>query len=403
MSRCLLVGLCLIVPSFVAAADKLELQKGDHICLVGNTLAERMQHFGWLETLLVARFPEHDLTFRNLGYSADEIDGWENFNHRLRSMDFGSFDQWLAGSAPVPQEKKLSPRDDGKVRANRFELTNTRADVIFAFYGYNESFAGEPGLPKFKENVAKFIEHVRSQKYNGKSAPRLVLFSPIAQELLDDPNLPGKESVAAANARIKLYAEALREVAKATSVDFVDLFGTTDELFRTGKVIMPGARGVTIERGAPATINGIHLNASGDWIVGEIIDASLFPNQKIPNLEQRSTQLRKAVNDKNFYWYNRYRVTDGYSTYGERAFLKFAEGTGGYGDGLSNYSVGQRELEVLDTLTANRDQHVWAVAAGKPAPAKDDNLPYFLEVISNKPGTLPGGKHEFLDGEEAIS
>ncbi|HUQ71764.1 MAG TPA: PVC-type heme-binding CxxCH protein, partial [Planctomycetaceae bacterium] len=398
MSRCLLVGLCLLVPSFAAAADKLELQKGDHICIVGNTLAERMQHFGWLETLLVARFPEHDLTFRNLGYSADEIDGWENFNHRLRSMDFGSFDQWLSASSPVPQEKKLSPRDDGKVRGNRFELTNTKADVIFAFYGYNESFAGEAGLPKFKENVAKFIEHVRSQKYNGKSAPRLVLFSPIAQELLNDPNLPGKEQVAATNARIKLYADAMREVAQAHHVPFVDLFGPTAAFGNT----LPPATGMR-----PITINGIHLNAKGDmwaavYAMDQLVDGPR-PAEQGDKWWDKLEPLRKAINDKNFYWYNRYRVTDGYSTYGERAFLKFAEGTGGYGDGLSNYSVGQRELEVLDTLTANRDQHVWAVAAGKPALTKDDNLPYFLEVISNKPGTLPGGKHEFLGGEEAIS
>ena len=60
------------------------LRPGDHVCLVGNTLAERMQDFGWLETRLVSRFPEHDLVFRNLGYSADEL------TVRLRSMDFGT-------------------------------------------------------------------------------------------------------------------------------------------------------------------------------------------------------------------------------------------------------------------------------------------------------------------------
>ena len=33
------------------------------------------------------------------------------------------------------------------VRDNRFETTNTRADVVLAFFGYNESFAGKAGLP----------------------------------------------------------------------------------------------------------------------------------------------------------------------------------------------------------------------------------------------------------------
>ena len=84
-------------------------------------------------------------------------------------------------------------------------------------------------------------------------------------------------------------------------------------------------------------------------------------------------------------------------------FLKFAEGPGGYGDGLSNYSVGQRELDVLDTLTMNRDKVIWAAAKGQKIKADDSNLPEFLQVISNKPGPLEGGKHLFLSGEEAIS
>src|SRR5439155_18277203 len=207
-----------------ASAQEFTLNKGDHICIVGNTLAERMQHFGWLETLIHARFPEHNLVFRNLGYSGDEIDGWQNFNHRLRSKDFGTHDQWLSGSAPCPQPNNLSKKDLDKVRENRFELTNTKADVIFAFYGYNEAFAGEAGLDKFQENVAAFIKHTLEQKYNGKSAPRLVLFSPIAHEFIDSPNLPSKEVVAADNARLKRYSQAMGEVAKTNGVKFVDLY-----------------------------------------------------------------------------------------------------------------------------------------------------------------------------------
>src|SRR4051812_24868915 len=56
-----------------ATAGKLELRAGDHVCIIGNTLAERMQHDGWLETLLHSRFPQHELVLRNLGYSGDEL------------------------------------------------------------------------------------------------------------------------------------------------------------------------------------------------------------------------------------------------------------------------------------------------------------------------------------------
>ncbi len=41
--------LFLLTLSTVVRAADFELQKGDHICIVGGTMAERMQHYGWLE------------------------------------------------------------------------------------------------------------------------------------------------------------------------------------------------------------------------------------------------------------------------------------------------------------------------------------------------------------------
>ena len=394
-----IVGFLLLVCGVVTslpAAEPLDLQPGDHICIIGNTLAERMQHAGWLETLIHAHYPKHELVFRNLGYSGDEIDGWQDFHHRMRSRDFGSQDEWLAGSAPIPQPAKLGPRDQGKVRDNRLELTNTKADVIFAFYGYNESWAGDKGLPKFQENVAAFIDHTLSQKYNGKSAPKLVLFSPIAVEYLGDANLPSLEQVAETNHRIKRYADAMREVAIAKHVLFIDLYSPTEAFSQQAPGNSPAR---------PITINGIHLNERGDmWTAVYALDQLIKGPRSAEQGEWWKTlePLRKTVVDKNFYWFNRYRVTDGYSTYGDRAFLKFAEGPGGYGEGLSNYTVGQRELEVLDVLTANRDRAVWDVAQGKKSDPYDKNLPELIPVISNKPGPLEGGQHIFLGGEEAI-
>src|SRR6266571_8384095 len=106
-------------------ADSPELNKGTHICLIGNALADRMQHHGWLETLIQSRFPEHHLVFRNLGFTGDEL------TIRLRSAGFGSPDEWL---------------------------TSTKTDVVFAFFGYNESFAGPQDLDKFKRDLDELIK-----------------------------------------------------------------------------------------------------------------------------------------------------------------------------------------------------------------------------------------------------
>ena len=39
--------LFLVCPALSRAAERLELQRGDHICIIGNTLADRMQQQYW--------------------------------------------------------------------------------------------------------------------------------------------------------------------------------------------------------------------------------------------------------------------------------------------------------------------------------------------------------------------
>src|SRR4029078_2504125 len=177
---------------------------------------------------------------------------------------------------------------------------------------------------------------------------------------------------------------AMADVAKANNVPFVDLFTPTLALYQS------------LEK--PLTMNGVHLNEAGDAAVAAVIEEALFPGAGPQRDPATIEKLRRAVNDKNFYWFHRYRTTDGYSTYGDRAFLTFKP------DNQSNYEVVQRELEILDLQTANRDKAVWAVARGGDDKPVDDNLPPFTPVVRNKPGPLPGGKHVFLKAEqEAIA
>src|SRR5262245_39171400 len=89
------VGIFSTAPAKGVAVAPLQLQPKDHICIVGNALAERMQVDGWLETMLYARFPRHELVIRNLGWSGDEV------ANRLREKNFGTPDEWLSGM-PAP-------------------------------------------------------------------------------------------------------------------------------------------------------------------------------------------------------------------------------------------------------------------------------------------------------------
>jgi putative heme-binding domain-containing protein len=392
-----LLAIVLVPNLFAADAPLVPLGQGDHICILGNALAERMNHHGWLETLLQAQFPKHELVIRNLGHTGDEINGFSDKQKRLRNMDAGSFDAWLFADSPVPQPNKLSA--NAVVSTNRFQNIGTQPDVLLAFYGYNESWADAAGIGEFKDHVAEFIKHVKGKKYNGKNPPRLVLFSPVAHELLDDANLPSSEAVDASNARLKLYSEAMAEVSKTQQVTFVDLFTPTHTAFTKGvDGLMVAGQRLNLDISGPYTINGIHLNENGDRLVAQIVLLSILAPQQplLPN-PQTLQRLRDVVNEKNAMWFQRYLATDGYSVYGDRAFLKFK-------NEQSNYEVGQRELEVLDVMVENRDQRIWAASQGKEQHLEDDNLPAFLPVETNKPGDLPGGKHAFLDpGEASIS
>lgn len=327
-------------------AVPLELQAKDRICILGNTLAERFQHDGWLEASFHLRFPQLQLSFRNLGFSGDEL------TIRLRSQDFGTPDEWL---------------------------TRCQADVILAFFGYNESFAGEAGLPKFREDLSRFVKETLSKKYNGESSPRLVLCSPTPHENLNSPHFPNGEEN---NARIAVYTQAMAEVAAEHQVGFVDLFQPLVETFAAAENV---------------TINGIHLNENGNRVVASQLESTLFgsPLRTSPADEKRVAELRAAILDKDFHWFHRYRTTDGYSIYGGRADLAFT-------DGQTNREVMQREMEILDVMTANRDQVIWELLAGKKRQVDDSNTPEFIPVITNKPGSLPDGRHEFLGGEKAI-
>src|SRR6185436_4242480 len=56
-------------------STSFELRNGDRVVFLGDTLMEREQYYGWIEVMLTTRFPNRNVTFRNLGWSADLPDG----------------------------------------------------------------------------------------------------------------------------------------------------------------------------------------------------------------------------------------------------------------------------------------------------------------------------------------
>jgi glucose/arabinose dehydrogenase/lysophospholipase L1-like esterase len=310
-------------PSLLAQELPVKIQKGDHVVLVGNTLAERMQYAGHWETLLHSRFPQEELVVRNLGWSADEI------GLRPRSKDFKDHKQTLADHKP---------------------------NVLLAFFGFNESFAGPAGLAKFEKDLEGFLKApqnidnystVRSNwdQTTDKSADlaplpmlrQIVLISPIAHENVKRHGLPDGVKT---NENLKLYTQVMLRVAARHKVPCIDLFNPTLKAMADSK--------------QPLTINGVHLNEHGDQVVGEILDRALFGLPPKAQNEQKIdvARLRAEVNEKNLQFFYDHRSVNGFYIYGGRK-EPF---------GVVNFPA---EFAKLRKMIANRDRRIWEVAQGK--------------------------------------
>ncbi len=214
---------------------KLVLNEGDRIVLIGNTFADQLRLYNYLETLLTSQASEKKVTFRNLAWSGDTL------NLRPRPLNFGSLDD---------------------------HLKQQKADVIIACFGMNESFAGQSGLKEFTESWEKFLRHLASQKYNESSAPRVVLVSPIAHENMGPPFPDPAEH----NQSLAAYTKAMQSVASNHHLPFVDLFTTTKKLMDEN----PSQK---------LTRNGIHLNEYGYWALSQIIAGEILGKEiKSPQL-----------------------------------------------------------------------------------------------------------------------
>jgi len=323
--------------------------KGDTVAIVGNALADRFQHDGWLETLLQNELRDKQVRFRNMGVSGDRPDSY--------------------------------PRSSGAATMTEY-LQHVKANVVLAFFGYNESFAGVEKADDHRRKLVEFVRKTRAAKPDGKSYPRIVLFSPIAFENTHDANLPDGK---AHNARLAAYAKATEAAAKEAGVGYVDLFRPSLALYRAGKT--------------PLTINGVHLTDEGNRLIAEVIASKLLGKEVRTSPELNA--LRAAVSDKEMHWWNRYRASDGNDIWGGRAKLSFV-------NGQTNAVVLQHELSMLDVMTANRDQRIWAVAQGKEFKVDDGNVPAPVPVISNVGGLSKSssaqkeGTLRYIGGEEAI-
>lgn len=343
----------------------IKVEKGSHIVLIGNNLGSRMMNFGHFETEMHLRYPDSLLYIRNMS-DGGNTPGFRP--HAARNSPWA-----FPGAEKFQTELATESESEGHFPTPDEWLTQLKADIIIAFFGYNESFEGEEGLENYKAELDAFIKHTLSQNYNGESPPQLAIVSPIAFENLSGKyDLPdGKQE----NVNLALYTDAMREVAAQNDVNFIDAYTPTKNWFD-----------VDIE---PLTIDGSQLTDEGYKRFSTLLADKTFGKADTKAEEHREL-VRNAVLEKNWMWHNDFKIPNGVHVYGRR-YDPF---------GPANYPA---EIAKIREMTAIRDEAIWrAVKGEKMDIAAADQETSKLPPVETNYDPEENGSTEYLYGQDAL-
>jgi len=342
----------------------MDIPPHTRIALIGNNLCSRMMEYGHFEKEMHLRFPDHQLYIRNM------CDGGNTPAFRPHS---GRNTPWAFEGAedlhPTIQDNQSPP--EGHFEYPDEWLDRHDIDIVMAFFGYNESFEGAAGLDKYKNELRAFIKHTNSEYYSDIASPVLILVSPIAFEDISDEVslLDGK----AQNSNLKMYTEAMREVATETNTPFIDAYRETLKAFNKSDRL---------------TIDGAQMNDKGYAMFSSFIADATFGGKA---QSAHTDEVLNAVLEKNWYWHNDIKSPNGVHVFGRR-YDPF---------GPDNYPY---ELKKLRELTANRDTAIWMAAKGTlyniaDADKRTTTLP---DVETNYNAGYGHGEEKYLYGDDAL-
>ena len=345
----------------------LKIKKGDHIILIGNNLGSRMMNYGHFETEMQLRYPDSMLYIRNMCDGGD-TPGFRAHSSRALPWAF-------PGAEKFQTELAKNSNSEGFYDSPDTWISNHKADIIIAFFGYNESFQGAKGLENYKAELDAFIKHTLKQKYNGTSAPQLAIVSPIAfEDLSKQYDLPNGKTE---NLNLELYANAMKEVAAKNKVHYLNVFTPTKQWYDTNEKAQ--------------TIDGSQLTDAAYAKFGPLLADGIFGKSKVtPAMEANRKLVHDAVMEKNWMWHNDVKIPNGVHVYGRR-YNPF---------GQDNYPA---EIKKIRELTLIRDQAIWMANKGKKMDlgAADKNTSPLPKIATNfnpdKNGSL-----EYLYGQDAL-
>jgi lysophospholipase L1-like esterase len=197
------------------------LKDGDRVVFLGNSLFENDLQYGYLELALTTRWPNRNVTYRNIGWTGDTV--------------WGEARSYIT-NPPSAYELLIE------------QLTKAQPTVVFIAYGAIEALEGEPGLARFSQGLNQLLDKI------SQLGAKAVLLSPV-------PVLSEKtaEDLAKRNAMLEQYGAAIAKTAAARGQRYIDVF---NPLLAQSKEVK-------------LSDNDIHLNENGYYYLAAAVEKGL--------------------------------------------------------------------------------------------------------------------------------
>jgi len=237
-----------------ALAAAFELKDGDRVVFLGDTFLERDVDYGHVEAAFTTRFPDRNITFRNLAWAGDTPTG-----KARASFDWNKPDsEWL---------KRVQE-----------QVGIARPTVAILSYGATAALeGGVAGAAQYRSELARLMDAVNEV---GGGSVRFVLLSPLQQS--------GEKPDSERSKALEAVTAATKDLASARGATYSDVFALSRRLSML--------RMVTRE-------NPIVLNEAGyTWIANAVVE-DLTGGRPGPV----SPQLLAAIRKKNELFFHRWR------------------------------------------------------------------------------------------------